>query len=79
MNLKARFTDSDITLWTPKEQVKLMLLARFAAQMRPAVLEIVEPSGEARTCYGQDFSCNSSLTRWDVINGARNAQRQSLA
>jgi transposase len=78
MNLKARVTDPDITLWTPKEQVKLILLARFAAQMRSAVLEIVEPPGEARTGCGQDSSCNSSLTRWDVINGAQNAQRQSL-
>lgn len=78
MNLKARLTDPDITLWTPKERVKAILLERFAAQKRPTVLEIVEPQGKTRACYGQDSCCNSSLTRWDVINGARNAQHQSL-
>ena len=31
MNLKARRTDPDITLWTPKERVKIILLDRFAA------------------------------------------------
>jgi putative transposase len=31
MNLKARRTDLDITLWTPKERVKIILLDRFAA------------------------------------------------
>jgi len=31
MNLKARRTDPDITLWTPKERVKHILLDRFAA------------------------------------------------
>jgi hypothetical protein len=31
MNLKARRTDPDITLWTPKERVKAILLDRFAA------------------------------------------------
>jgi putative transposase len=30
MNLKARRTDPDITLWTPKERVKIILLDRFA-------------------------------------------------
>jgi hypothetical protein len=53
LNLKARVTDPDITLWTPKEQVKLILLERFAAQRRPAVLEIAEPKGEARTVAGR--------------------------
>lgn len=53
MNLKARLTDPEITLWTPKEQVKTILLDRFAAQKRPAVLEIVEPPGEARTVAGR--------------------------
>jgi putative transposase len=60
LNLKARLTDPDITLWTPKERVKAILLARFAAQQRPAVLEIVEPQGEARTVAGRDSSCNVS-------------------
>jgi putative transposase len=31
MNLKARRTDPDISLWTPKERVKIILLDRFAA------------------------------------------------
>jgi putative transposase len=31
MNLKARRTDPDITLWTPKERVKIILRDRFAA------------------------------------------------
>jgi putative transposase len=31
MNLKARRTDPDITLWTPKERVNVILLDRFAA------------------------------------------------
>lgn len=31
MNLKARRTDPDITLWTPKERAKIILLDRFAA------------------------------------------------
>jgi putative transposase len=31
MNLKARRTDPDITLWTPKERVTIILLDRFAA------------------------------------------------
>jgi putative transposase len=31
MNLKARRTDPDITLWTPKERVKIILHDRFAA------------------------------------------------
>jgi hypothetical protein len=31
MNLKARRTGPDITLWTPKERVKIILLDRFAA------------------------------------------------
>lgn len=53
MNLKARLTDPEITLWTPKEQVKAILLARFAAKKRPAVLEIVEPQGETRTVAGR--------------------------
>jgi transposase len=53
MNLKARLTDPEITLWTPKEQVKAILLARFAAQKRPAVLEIVAPQGETRTVAGR--------------------------
>jgi putative transposase len=53
MNLKARLTDLEITLWTPKEQVKTILLERVAAQQRPAVLEIVEPKGEARTVAGR--------------------------
>ena len=55
-NLKARRTDPEITLWTPKEQVKAVLLARFAAlhqEQRSAVLETVEPGGEAGTVAGR--------------------------
>ena len=64
LNLKARLTDPDITLWTPKERVKAILLARFAAQQRLAVLETVEPKGEAGTVLGIDSSCNIAQTRW---------------
>jgi putative transposase len=55
INLKARLTDPDITLWTPKEQVKAILLARFAAPQgqRSADLETVEPRGEAGTVAGR--------------------------
>jgi hypothetical protein len=53
MNLKARRTDPEITLWTPKEQVKAILLERFAAHKRPAVLETVELQGEAGTVAGR--------------------------
>jgi hypothetical protein len=53
INLKARLTDPDITLWTPKEQIKAILLARFAAKQRSADLETVELTGEAGTVAGR--------------------------
>ncbi|MCP4713819.1 MAG: transposase, partial [Deltaproteobacteria bacterium] len=52
-NLKARLTDPEITLWTPKEKVKAILLERFAARQRPADLETVEQRCEAGTVAGR--------------------------
>jgi putative transposase len=60
MNLKARRTDPDITLWTPKERVKAILLDRFAAghyakrsEVAVCRLETVEPQGETGTVTGR--------------------------
>lgn len=54
INLKARVTDPDITLWTPKERVRAILLNRFAADNeRSADLETVEPQGKAGTVAGR--------------------------
>jgi putative transposase len=60
MNLKARRTDPDITLWTPKERVKVILLARFAAghyaehgEATVCRLETAKPEERTmRTCNG---------------------------
>jgi predicted RNA-binding Zn-ribbon protein involved in translation (DUF1610 family) len=60
MNLKARRTDPDITLWTPKERVKIILLDRFAAshdaqhgEVAARRLETAKPEERAmRTCDG---------------------------
>jgi hypothetical protein len=60
MNLKARRTDPEITLWTPKERVKAILLDRFAAghytkrsEVAVCRLETVEPQGETGTVTGR--------------------------
>jgi transposase len=53
INQKARLTDPDITLWTPKERVRAILLERFAAKQRSADLETVQPRGEAGTVAGR--------------------------
>lgn len=53
INLKARLTDPEITLWTPKERVKAILLERFAARQRSADLETVAPSGKTGTVAGR--------------------------
>ncbi len=53
-NLKARYRDTEITLRTPKERVKLILLDRFTADWKP-------PSGG--DCSGQDFSSDSAKSR----------------
>ncbi len=74
-NLKARRTDPEITLWTPKEQVKAVLLARFAAlhqEQRSAVLETVEPGGEAGTVAGR--TPVATLTKPD---GALSTERET--
>jgi putative transposase len=59
-NLKARRTDPDITLWTPKERVKVILLDRFAAghyaehgEATVCRLETAKPEERTmRTCNG---------------------------
>jgi putative transposase len=68
MNLKARRTDPDITLWTPKEWVKIILLDRLAAahdaqhgEVAACRLETAKPeertvrtdNGEAGTVTGR--------------------------
>jgi transposase len=53
INLKARLTDPEITLWTPKERVRTILLERFAARQRSADLETVAPPGKTGTVAGR--------------------------
>ncbi len=57
-------SDPEITLWTPKERVKFILLDRFTADWKP-------PSGG--DCSGQDFSPGSEKK----TDEERNYQRQS--
>lgn len=74
MNLKARRTDPDITLWTPKAQVKAILLERFAAGKRSAVLETVEPKGEAGTVAGERLQLQHHPPQ---PNGALSTERET--
>jgi transposase len=53
INLKARLTDPEITLWTPKERVRIILRERFAARQRSADLETVAPQGKTGTVAGR--------------------------
>jgi len=46
-NLKARFGDPAITLWTPKERVKAILLNRFYARLEP--LSVAKGTVSGRT------------------------------
>lgn len=61
-NLKARHGDPGITLFTPKERVKSVLIDRFYAGWKPP------PGGD---CSGQDFNSASEQ------NKERNCRRQS--
>ncbi|MBI2570561.1 MAG: transposase [Candidatus Schekmanbacteria bacterium] len=59
INLKARYKDPDIFLWTPKEQVKSILLSRFNARLDPSgtvtdgTVSGRTPETEATTSNGQ--------------------------
>jgi subtilisin-like proprotein convertase family protein len=48
-NLKARYGDLEITLWTPKEKVKAILLGRFNARLETRNLGTV--SGRTSETY----------------------------
>ena len=49
INLKARLFDSEITLWTPKERVKKILLDRFNARLERGGCSMTTPTVSGRT------------------------------
>jgi putative transposase len=89
MNLKARRTDPDITLWTPKERVTIILLDRFAAghhaQQGEAAarrLETAKPEERAMRTYNGGVGTVTGRTPVATIaapNSALSTESETLS
>lgn len=62
INLKNRKDDPEITLWTPKERVKQILLARFNARLEHAERPVAKPDDGTVTVSGRV----RRITRLDI-------------